>query len=68
MIFDSEERREEVLNQMKEVRDSGRVNMMDAAGVQQVAANLDLHALVSYLGSRPSKRYMNLLQEFDEWL
>ena len=68
MMFDSEKRREEVLSQMKKVRDSGRVNMNDASGVQEVAYNQDLYALVTELGSRPSKNYADLLQEFDEWL
>jgi hypothetical protein len=67
-MFDSDERKEEVMSQMKEVRDSGRVNMMDASGVQQVAYDRDFYALVTQLGSRPSKNYTDLLQAFNEWL
>jgi len=67
-MFDSEKRKEEIMSQMKEVRDSGEVNMMDAAGVQQVAYDLDLYALVNHLAPRPSKDYTDLLQKFDEWL
>jgi uncharacterized membrane protein len=70
MSFDSEERRQEVLEQLDSVRKSGEVNMMDAVGVQRVAHENDLHALVSFLGSNPARGsgYMQLLDEFETYL
>lgn len=67
-MFESEKQREEILSQLKEVRDSGEVNMMHASGVQRVAYDRDLHALVTHMGSRPSKGYYELLDEFEDWL
>ena len=72
MMFDSEERRQEVLEQLEKVRESGEVNMMDASGVQRVAFENDYYALVTFLGDNPSRRgadrYMSLLDEFEEYL
>lgn len=69
-MFESEEKRKEVLRQLNEVRKSGKVNMMDATGVQQVAAQNNYHALVTFLGSRPGRgnEYVQLLDEFEQYL
>lgn len=53
---------------MKEVRDSGRANMMDASRVQVVANEMGLYGLVAELGDRPSRGYVELITEFGEWL
>jgi hypothetical protein len=68
MNFKSEEDREKVLSQLKEVRDSGQINTFDASGVQRVAYDQELYALVRVLGDRPSKNYGELLDEFEDWL
>lgn len=70
MIFDSEKQRQQVLEELDTVRKSGEVNMMDGAGVQLVAHEKDLHALVAFLGSDPGRgsNYMELLDEFDRYL
>lgn len=69
-MFDSEEQRQQVLEQLDSVRKSGEVNMMDAVGVQRVAYEKDYHALVGFLGSKPQRgsEYVNLLDEFDDYL
>lgn len=69
-MFNSEEQRQRVLEQLESVRKSGKVNMMDAVGVQRVADENDYHALVSFLGSKPQREteYVNLLDEFEKYL
>lgn len=71
-MFNSNQDKDKILSQLEEVRNSGEVNMMDAAGVQRVASEKGLHSLVIFLGSNPSRRgadrYMNLLDEFEEWM
>jgi len=69
-MFDSEKQRQEVLEQLDSVRKSGEVNMMDAVGVQRVAYEKDLHALVSFLGSNPGRGtdYIELLDEFEKYI
>lgn len=66
-MFSSDQQRDRVLSQMEEVRQSGEINMADATGVQQVAYDKDLFALVSYLGRRPGKGYAEVLEEFEKW-
>ena len=70
MTFDSEERRQKVLEQLDNVRKSGEVNMMDAVGVQRVAYENGYHALVGHLGFNPGRgsEYMELLDEFKIYL
>jgi len=67
-MFDSAEKREEVLSQLKKIRDSGKTNMMDARGVQRIASKEGFHALVLELGGDPFENYGDLLEEFEEYL
>jgi hypothetical protein len=69
-MFDSETRRQKVLEQLDSIRKSGEVNMMDAVGVQRVAYENGYHALVGHLGSNPGRgsEYMDLLDEFEKYL
>ncbi len=69
-MFNSEARRQKVLEQLDSVRKGGEVNMMDAVGVQSVAYENGYHALVGHLGSNPGRgsEYMELLDEFKIYL
>lgn len=48
-----------LVEQLKQVRDSGRVNMFDMGGVQRAAADLGLEELVAVCDS--SQTYANAL-------
>ncbi len=67
-MFDSAEKRDEVLSQLKKIRDSGKINMTDAQGVQRIASKEGLHALVLKLGKDPFENYGDLLEEFEKYL
>lgn len=59
-----EEPSQEVIDQFTEVRDTGRVNMMDRDGVQRVASEMDLSELVVFIEEAEQKEYMELLSSF----
>jgi hypothetical protein len=64
---------EKVMQQMKKVRDSGRVNMMDGSRVQKVAHDMGFFALVTAIQDLKPRRhspgdYVKLLDAFEEWL
>jgi len=42
----TEEKKETIIDQLAQVRDDGSVNTMDVSGVQNVASDLGLYALV----------------------
>lgn len=71
-LFNSPEDRKKILSQLGKVRESGEVNMADAKAVQKFAYEQKHYALVRHMGSNPSGRgynhYMNLLEEFEEWM
>lgn len=57
-----------ILQQLKEVRDAGDVNMMDAHGVQQAVHSKGLGALVAYLDPNPTDGYQELIEAFAGYL
>ena len=71
-MFNSNQDKEKILSQLEKVRESGEVNMMDAQGVQRVAFENGYYALVRHMGSNPSRRghehYIEMLEEFEEWM
>lgn len=70
-MFDSEEQREKVLSQMKEIRDSGETNMMDVMGVKRVAKEEGYTELVNFLGDNPAqshRKYAKVLSDFEEYV
>lgn len=56
-----------VLEQLKIVQESGRVNMVDSNGVQFVAHALRLRELAAWL-RRHQHAYDELLMQFGRWL
>lgn len=65
--FSSRQQRERIFSQMERVRQSGRVNMVDAKAVQRVAYDMDLLALVAFMGQDPADSYAALLDDFSKW-
>lgn len=45
----SVEEQEQILEQLEKVRQSGRINMCDAIGVQRIAYEMDLYQLVVFI-------------------
>lgn len=52
----------EIIRQIKAVRDSGLVNMMDKKGVLKVADSLQYYELVGFLEVADNKQYLELLE------
>ncbi len=67
-MFASAKKRDEVLSQLKKIRDSGKTNMMNAQKVQKIASKHGFHALVLKLGKDPFENYGDLLEEFEMYL
>lgn len=54
--------KKEIIKQIKAVRDSGLVNMMDKKGVLKVAEELEYYELVGFLEVADNKKYLELLE------
>lgn len=55
---------QEIFEQYEQVRESGRVNMVNKNGVQRVAFEMDLHALVTFIEDGD---YYDLLQNYGDY-
>lgn len=54
---------EEIIEQLEAVRADGRTNMLDMGGIQVVADDLGLHALVVWIEDATASEVMAALRE-----
>ena len=54
---------DKVLEQFKDVRESGETNMLDAKRVQVLAQEKGHHTLVSFLGDNPSIQILKIIKQ-----
>ncbi len=59
---------QQVLEDLKKVRDSGEVNMFNRRGVQFVANDLNCFSLVCWIEDHRASEYAKLLDQFSEYL
>jgi len=61
-MLDLEGNKEQILEGLKKVRESGEVNMLNRKGVQRVANDLGFYDLVVFIEDYDARDYMEMLK------
>jgi len=57
---------QDILDALEDVRDSGKINMMDKDGVQYIANGMEHHHLVTWIEEADMQEYTTALEQMGQ--